>query len=131
MSNEIDALLQENRSFPPSEEFRSNANANSETVYDIKDREAYWASWAEQLDWKTKWDKVLEWEPPYAKWFVGGKLNASHNCLDRHLATKPGKLAIVWEGEPGDVRSYTYGELHAEVSKFANALKKLGVTLGD
>jgi acetyl-CoA synthetase len=131
--NAIDALLQETRSFPPSDEFRNNANVSNDAVYETarNDREAYWAGWAEQLDWQTKWDKVLDWKPPYAKWFVGGKLNASHNCLDRHLATKPGKLAIVWEGEPGDVRSYTYGELHAEVSKFANALKKLGVTLGD
>ncbi|MEA2570234.1 MAG: acetyl-CoA synthetase [Acidobacteriota bacterium] len=131
--NAIDALLHETRSFPPSDEFRNHAHVSNDAVYETahNDREAYWAGWAEQLDWQTKWDKVLEWEPPYAKWFVGGKLNASHNCLDRHLATKPGKLAIVWEGEPGDVRSYTYGELHAEVSKFANALKKLGVTLGD
>ncbi|MCU1229656.1 MAG: acetyl-coenzyme synthetase [Acidobacteria bacterium] len=131
--NAIDALLQETRWFPPSDEFRAKANVSNDAVYETarNDREGYWAGWAEQLDWQTKWDKVLEWEPPYAKWFVGGKLNASHNCLDRHLATKPGKLAIVWEGEPGDVRSYTYGELHAEVSRFANALKKLGVTLGD
>jgi acetyl-CoA synthetase len=131
--NAIDALLQETRSFSPSDEFRNHANVSNDAIYETarNDREAYWAGWAEQLDWQTKWDKVLEWEPPYAKWFAGGKLNASHNCLDRHLATKPGKLAIVWEGEPGDVRKYTYGELHAEVSKFANALKKLGVTLGD
>jgi len=131
--NAIDALLHEERSFPPSDEFRSKANANNDAVYEtaLNDREGYWAGWAEQLDWQTKWDKVLDWKPPYAKWFVGGKLNASHNCLDRHVATKPGKLAIVWEGEPGDVRSFTYGELHAEVSKFANALKKLGVKLGD
>jgi acetyl-CoA synthetase len=131
MSNQIDALLQEHRSFPPSEEFRRNANANDESVYDVGDREAYWASWAEQLDWQTKWDKVLEWNPPYAKWFVGGKLNASANCLDRHLATRGDKPAIIWEGEPGDVRTFTYRELHAEVSKFANVLKSLGVKLGD
>ena len=131
MSNEIDALLQENRSFPPSEEFRRNANASSDAVYDVPDREAFWASWAEQLDWKTKWSKVLEWEPPYAKWFVGGTLNASANCLDRHLATRGDKQAVIWEGEPGDVRTFTYRELHAEVSKFANVLKSLGVQLGD
>jgi acetyl-CoA synthetase len=127
----LDALLQEHRSFPPSDEFRRNANANDEKVYDVKDREAFWAGWAEQLDWQTKWDKVLEWEPPHAKWFVGGKLNASANCLDRHLAERGDKHAIIWEGEPGDVRTFTYRELHAEVSKFANALKSLGVTLGD
>jgi acetyl-CoA synthetase len=131
MSNEIDALLQENRSFPPSDEFRRNANANDEAVYDVADREAYWASWAEQLDWQTKWHTVLEWNAPYAKWFVGGKLNASANCLDRHLAMRGDKQALIWEGEPGDVRTFTYRELHAEVSKFANVLKSLGVKLGD
>ncbi|HEX3067833.1 MAG TPA: acetate--CoA ligase [Thermoanaerobaculia bacterium] len=131
MANEIDALLQEHRSFPPSDSFRRNASANDEKVYDVKDREAFWAGWAEQLEWQTKWDRVLEWEPPYAKWFIGGKLNASANCLDRHLAERGDKQAIIWEGEPGDVRTFTYRELHAEVSKFANALKSLGVTLGD
>jgi acetyl-CoA synthetase len=131
MSDQFDALLQEHRSFPPSEEFRRNANANDEAVYDVKDREAFWASWAEQLDWKTKWSKVLDWEPPCAKWFVGGTLNASANCLDRHLDTRGEKKAVIWEGEPGDVRTFTYRELHAEVSKFANVLKSLGVRLGD
>src|SRR5260370_822212 len=131
MAKEIDALLQEHRSFPPPEAFRRNANANDETVYDVKDREGCWAGWAAELDWQTKWDKVLEWEPPYAKWFVGGKLNASANCLDRHLAERGDKQAIIWEGEPGDVRTFTYRELHAEVSKFANVLKSLGVRLGD
>ena len=131
MSNEIDALLQEHRSFPPSDDFRRNANANDESVYDVADREAYWASWAEQLDWQTKWHTVLEWNAPYAKWFVGGKLNASANCLDRHLAMRGDKKALIWEGEPGDVRTFTYRELHAEVSKFANVLKSLGVRLGD
>src|SRR5262249_28116539 len=72
MANEIDALLQENRTFAPPADFRRNANANDESVYDIKDREAYWANWASQLDWQTKWSKVLDWDPPYAKWFVGG-----------------------------------------------------------
>jgi acetyl-CoA synthetase len=131
MSNEIDALLQEHRTFPPSDEFRRNANANDGSVYDVKDREAFWASWAEELDWQTKWDTVLEWNAPYAKWFVGGKLNASANCLDRHLATRGDKQAIIWEGEPGDVRTFTYRQLHAEVSKFANVLKSLDVKLGD
>jgi acetyl-CoA synthetase len=132
-STGIDALLQENRSFAASDEFRNNANVSTDAIYETaaNDREAFWAGWAEQLSWETKWDKVLDWQPPYAKWFVGGRLNASHNCLDRHVETKPGKLAIIWEGEPGDVRKYTYGELHVEVSKFANALKKLGVQLGD
>ncbi|MEA2166545.1 MAG: acetyl-CoA synthetase [Thermoanaerobaculia bacterium] len=131
MANEIDALLQEHRSFPASDDFRRNANANDESLYDVENREAFWAGWAEQLDWQTKWDKVLEWEPPYAKWFAGGKLNASANCLDRHLAERGDKQAIIWEGEPGDVKTFTYRELHAEVSKFANVLKSLGVQLGD
>jgi acetyl-CoA synthetase len=131
MANEIDALLQENRTFPPRDEFRRHASAKDESVYDVKDREAYWADWAAQLDWQTKWSKVLDWNPPYAKWFVGGTLNASYNCLDRHLATRGDKLAVIWEGEPGDVRTFTYRQLHAEVSKFANALKSLGVADGD
>ena len=131
MANEIDALLQEHRTFAPQDEFRRNASAKDESVYDVKDREAYWAAWAAQLDWQTKWSKVLDWNPPYAKWFVGGTLNASYNCLDRHLATRGDKLAVIWEGEPGDVRTFTYGQLHAEVSKFANVLKSLGVAGGD
>ena len=133
MANEIDALLQENRSFPPSEEFKKQANSNDPAVWAkaLQGREAYWASWAQQLDWETKWDTILEWNPPYAKWFVGGKINASYNCLDRHLATRGDKLAVIWEGEPGDVKTFTYRELHAEVSKFANVLKGLGVATGD
>ena len=131
MANQIDALLQENRTFEPPEEFRRNASANDPKVYDIPDREAYWAGWAEQLDWKKKWDTVLEWKVPYAKWFVGGTLNASYNCLDRHLATRGDKLAVIWEGEPGEVKKFTYRELHAEVCRCANALRKLGVKLGD
>ncbi len=131
MANEIDALLQETRTFEPSEEFRRNANANDAKVYDVQDREAYWASWAEQLDWKQKWQTVLEWKAPYAKWFVGGTLNASYNCLDRHLATRGDKLAVIWEGEPGEVKKFTYRELHEEVCRAANGLRKLGVKLGD
>jgi acetyl-CoA synthetase len=131
MANEIDALLQETRTFEPSADFRRNANANDAKVYDVADREAYWASWAEQLDWKKKWDTVLEWKAPYAQWFVGGTLNASYNCLDRHLATRGDKLAVIWEGEPGEVKKFTYRELHAEVCRCANALRKMGVKLGD
>ena len=131
--NEIDALLREERRFEPSESFRAQANAKDNTVYETAaaDREAWWASWAEQLHWEKKWDKVLEWEPPYAKWFVGGKTNVSYNCLDRHLETHGDKKALIWEGEPGDKRSYTYRELHGEVCRFANALKSLGVVSGD
>jgi len=131
MANEIDALLQETRTFEPSEEFRRNASANDPKVYDVQDREAYWASWAEQLDWKQKWHTVLEWKAPYSKWFVGGTLNASYNCLDRHLATRGDKLAVIWEGEPGEVKKFTYRELHAEVCRAANGLRRLGVKLGD
>ncbi|HYR27126.1 MAG TPA: acetate--CoA ligase, partial [Thermoanaerobaculia bacterium] len=133
MAQEIDALLQETREFPPSVEFRASANANDPAIWSKADadREAYWASWAEQLDWETKWDRVLEWDAPNAKWFVGGKLNASHNCLDRHLSTKGEKTALIWEGEPGEIRHVSYRELHAEVSRFANALLSLGVQTGD
>src|SRR6185436_10604044 len=133
MANEIDALLQETREFPPSDDFRRAAQVNDADVWSKADadREAFWAGWAEQLDWQTKWDRVLEWNPPYAKWFVGGKLNASYNCLDRHLATRGDKVALIFEGEPGEVRRITYRELHAEVSKFANALKSLGIASGD
>ena len=133
MAQEIDALLQETRQFPPSDAFRSAANVSDPEIWARAqaDREAYWANWAAELDWQTKWERVLEWEPPYAKWFVGGKLNASYNCLDRHLATRGDKLALIWEGEPGEIRRITYRELHAEVSRFANALKNLGVTTGD
>ncbi|HEX2833322.1 MAG TPA: acetate--CoA ligase [Thermoanaerobaculia bacterium] len=133
MAQEIDALLQENREFPPSDAFRRNANVNDPAIWSqaAKDREGFWAGWAEQLDWKAKWDRVLEWNPPNARWFVGGTLNAAYNCLDRHLATRGDKAALIWEGEPGEVRRVTYRELHAEVSKFANVLKSLGVNKGD
>jgi acetyl-CoA synthetase len=133
MAQEIDALLQESRTFPPSEEFRKQANINDPEIWEkaTADREKYWADWASELDWQTKWDRVLEWNPPYAKWFAGGKLNASYNCLDRHLATRGDKVALLWEGEPGEIRRITYRELHAEVSRFANVLKSLGIASGD
>jgi acetyl-CoA synthetase len=133
MAHEIDALLQESREFPPRDDFREQANINNAAVWSnaSADREGFWAGWAEQLDWHTKWDRVLEWNPPDAKWFVGGTLNASYNCLDRHLATRGDKVALIWEGEPGEIRRVTYRELHAEVSKFANVLKSHGVVSGD
>jgi acetyl-CoA synthetase len=129
----IDALLNETRSFPPTESFRASANANDPSLWEkaAADPEAFWEGWAKQLDWHHPWDKVLEWNAPYAKWFVGGKLNASANCIDRHLAARGDKKAIIWEGEPGDTRTLTYRELHTEVSKFANVLKTLGVRSGD
>ncbi len=133
-SGRLDALLVEERRFPPPEEFKENAVIQDAEVYDraVEDREAYWAGWAEELDWFERWHTVLEWDPPHAKWFVGGKLNVSHNCLDRHLdGPRRDKTALLWEGEPGDVRSFTYAELHREVSRFANVLKGLGVEKGD
>jgi acetyl-CoA synthetase len=130
----LDTLLQEDRSFPPPPEFARRAHVSDTDVYRRaeEDPEGYWAGWAEELHWFRKWDRVLEWEPPYAKWFVGGTLNAAYNCLDRHLdGPRRTKQALVWEGEPGDRRSFTYEELHREVSRAANALRALGVRKGD
>ena len=130
----IDALLQEDRTFPPSEEFRNQANIADPGVYEeaLRDPEAFWARFAEELDWFKKWDQVLDWDPPHAKWFLGGKLNVSYNCVDRHLkGPRRNKAAIIWEGEPGDWKVYTYRDLYREVCKFANGLKSLGVKKGD
>lgn len=131
---EIDVLLHEERRYEPPAEFRQAAAVDDDAPYleAQADREAFWASWAEKLHWFRKWDAVLEWEPPFARWFVGGKLNVAYNCLDRHLdGWRANKAALIWEGEPGDRRVYTYRQLHREVSQFANALKKLGVAKGD
>jgi acetyl-CoA synthetase len=131
---EIDVLLHEERRYEPSEGFQRSAAVGDDTPYrDAReDREAFWASWAEKLHWFRKWDTVLEWNPPFARWFVGGKLNVAYNCLDRHLdGWRANKAALIWEGEPGDRRVYTYRQLHREVCQFANALKKLGVEKGD
>jgi acetyl-CoA synthetase len=132
-SGSLEALLTEERRFAPPAAFRARAVLNDPAIYEqaSSDREAYWASWAERLDWFRRWDKVLEWTPPHAEWFVGGKLNVSHNCLDRHLAKRGSQSALIWEGEPGDKRIYTYRELHDEVCKLANALKALGVEKGE
>jgi len=131
----IEALLQEQRVFPPSEAFVRQANINDPSIYEeaARDYEAFWAKWAgELIDWYEKWHTVLEWNPPYAKWFIGGKLNACYNCVDRHVKTwRRNKAAIIWEGEPGEQRVLTYGDLHREVQKFANVLKSLGVRKGD
>ncbi len=130
----LDDLLRETRLFPPSEEFRARANVSDADVYDraAADPERFWAGWADQLDWFEKWHTVLEWNPPHARWFLGGKLNVSHNCLDRHLdGFRRNKAALIWEGEPGDTRTLTYWDLHREVCKFANALRGLGVGRGD
>ena len=134
----IESILKESRMFPPPKEFSQNAYIKSfeeyEQIYDeaAKDPEAFWAKQAESIDWFRKWDTVLEWNEPFAKWFVGGKLNIAYNCLDRHLDSwRKNKAAIIWEGEPGEVRTLTYLQLHRQVSKFANVLKKLGVQSGD
>ena len=134
MSETIQTLLQESRTFPPSPEFIAQANANDPKIYQdaAADPEAFWADWARKLDWFEPFDTICEYTPPYAKWFLGGKLNASYNCVDRHaLGDRRNKPAIIWEGEPGDSRTITYGELKDEVSRLANALKALGVGKGD
>ena len=130
----LEVLLTETRRFPPPEHFKEGAAVADRGLYEgaSADRLAFWESWAEKLDWFERWHTVLEWEPPHAKWFVGGKLNVSHNCLDRHLnGPRRNKAALIWEGEPGDVREYTYESLHREVCQFANVLKGLGVVKGD
>jgi acetyl-CoA synthetase len=131
----IDALLAENRTFPPPEDIKRDALVTGTFLYDeaAADDEGFWAKQAaELLDWDEEWSTILDWKLPYAKWFVGGKLNASANCLDRHVAAGNGnRVAIHWEGEPGDTRTITYADLHAEVQRLANALKGLGVAKGD
>jgi acetyl-CoA synthetase len=131
----IDDLLLENRKFPPPAEFQKNALVAGTFLYDeaAADYQGFWARQASDLlDWDQDWHTICEWNPPFAKWFVGGKINASYNCLDRHvLAGRGDKVAIHWEGEPGDTRTITYSDLLAEVQKFANVLKSLGVERGD
>src|SRR5215217_8212533 len=131
---EIANLLQEDRRFPPSETFRAQANVRDAAVYERADRdpEAFWAEFASELEWSTPWTTVLEWKPPHAKWFAGGTLNASVNCVDRHVrAGRRNKAALIWEGEPGDRRTLTYFDLYQQVNQFANVLKSLGVKRGD
>ena len=129
----LENLLQEDRSFPPSADFAAKANAQLE-IYERaeKDRLAFWELQASDLEWSKKWDSVLDWQPPYAKWFIGGKLNASVNALDRHVAQGRGdRVAFYFEGEPGDTRTITYAQLLIEVKKTANALIEIGITAGD
>ena len=134
----IDSILQENRVFPPPAEFSAKAHIKSLEEYErlyaeaAADPEAFWGRIAGELHWFQPWSKVLEWNAPWAKWFVGGKINLSYNCLDRHAASaRRNKTAILWEGEPGDMRELTYGQLLAEVERFANVLKGLGIVKGD
>jgi acetyl-CoA synthetase len=130
----LEALLSETRRFAAPAGFRQQANVSDPGIYEraARDPEAFWADWARELSWIEPWHTVLEWEPPHARWFVGGKLNAAYNCLDRHLSgPRRNKAALIWEGEPGDRRVYTYWDLYREVCKFANVLRSLGVEKGD
>ncbi|WP_433505335.1 acetate--CoA ligase [Pseudonocardia halophobica] len=129
----LDNLSTESRSFPPSEEFAAQANATEDWYGRAdEDREGFWAEQADRLSWGTRWERVLDWEAPFAKWFVGGKLNVAYNCVDRHVEAGHGdRVAFHWEGEPGDTRTITYADLQREVSKTANALAELGVGTGD
>ena len=132
--SEIDALLKEDRSFPPSDAWRRNATIADAGVYAraAADPEKFWAEFARELEWIEPWSRVLEWQSPDAKWFVGGKLNASVNCVDRHIrGPRRNKAAFIWEGEPGDRRTLTYWDLYRQVSAFGNVLKSLGVKRGD
>nr|MBA3258136.1 acetate--CoA ligase [Gemmatimonadales bacterium] len=133
MSDQLDTLLSEQRRFPPPAEFAARARGTG-ALYDAaaRSREEFWAEEARALDWIRPWTRILEWTPPHAKWFLGGILNASANCLDRHLlGPRRNKAAIIWEGEPGDRQVLTYYELAGEVNRCANALKRLGVKKGD
>jgi acetyl-CoA synthetase len=134
MTEQLATLLKEQRNYAPPAAFRRDALVKSPQQHRqaAKARLKFWADRARELEWVKPWRKVLEWKPPHAKWFVGGKLNASVNCLDRHVrnATR-NKVALLWEGEPGDRRAISYWELYREVGRFANVLKQLGVTKGD
>ncbi len=130
----IQALLDESRVFPPPASFAQRAHVRDNTLYEeaCADRAAFWARQAAKLHWSKPWTKVLDWNPPHAKWFVGGQMNASFNCLDRHVkGPLRNKAAIIWEGEPGEQRTLTYWDLYRDVNKFANVLKSLGVVKGD
>ncbi len=134
MAETLEALLQEGRTFRPSKEFAKQALVSTAEMYDDADHDwqGFWAQQALQLDWHEEWHTILEWELPYAKWFVGGKLNVSENCLDRHVNDGKGdQVAFHWEGEPGDQRTITYEDLLADVCRIANALRELGVRKGD
>ena len=131
---EIEVLLKEEQKFEPPSEFAAQANASDPEIYERAERDpqAFWESWARELHWFEPWERVLEWNPPWAKWFVGGKLNASYNCLDRHVEAGFGdRVAYYWEGEDGAQKQITYADLLEMTSRFANALKELGVKRDD
>ena len=135
---DLDSVLRESRIFDPPQDFSKGAYVQNLEQYEvlykksIEDPEAFWAAAANELHWFKPWDKVLEWDLPWAKWFVGGQINLSYNCLDRHVAgPRRDKTALIWEGEPGEIRRLTYSELLSEVKKIANALKALGIQKGD
>jgi acetyl-CoA synthetase len=134
----IDSILEEERSFPPPPEFSAKAHIKNLAEYEalykesVEQPEKFWARAAEDLHWFKKWDQVLEWKAPWAKWFLGGQINISYNCLDRQVETaRKNKAALIWESEPGEIRTLTYQQLWKEVQKFANVLKDLGVRKGD
>src|SRR5512145_2535607 len=130
----IEALLKEKRKFPPPKAFVKDAVMNRKSIYAEAQRNSvkFWEARARELHWFKPWKKPLEWKPPYAKWFVGGKLNVAYNCLDRHVTgPRKTKAALIWEGEPGDSRVLTYWDLYREVNRFAAALKRHGVRKGD
>src|SRR5687767_12855799 len=132
---ELSALLHEDRVFEPSAEFRADAIVKDFKPYEEAERdpEEFWARFASELEWSHKWTSVLDWSnPPHAKWFVGGQINVSVNCIDRHVrSARRNKAALIWEGEPGDRRTLTYFDLYRQVSAFANVLKSLGIRKGD
>ena len=138
VTSNIESVLQEERHFPPPREFAQRAHIKSMAELErlraeaAADPESFWARMAEELHWFKRWDTVLKWDPPHAEWFGGGRINISYNCLDRHLATwRRNKAALIWEGEPGETRTFTYQQLHTEVCKFANVLKHANVKRGD
>ncbi|MBA3407143.1 MAG: AMP-binding protein, partial [Solirubrobacterales bacterium] len=134
LEEELGQLL-EQETFPPPDGFRERAVVSDAAIYDTaeQDPEGFWAEQADALDWETRWDQVLDWSnPPFAKWFVGGRLNVSYNCLDRHVEAGRGeRVAFHWRGEEGEERDITYASLHADVQRFANALKDRGIKAGD
>ncbi|MBI1822157.1 MAG: acetate--CoA ligase [Nitrospirae bacterium] len=137
-SVDIESVLKEKRVFKPVRQFSKTAHIKSMKAYQAlyqqgaKNPEKFWGTLAKELDWFAPWKKVLQWKEPFAKWFVGGKINVSYNCLDRHIKTwRKNKAALIWEGEPGDSRTLTYQDLFREVCKFSNVLKNLGIQKGD